>query len=161
MTKLSTERETMNVAFITIILQLIFLECILSIDNAAVLGAMVSRLPNNRSVPWPQSLRGGLSKLDPLLGPQRQAALKVGLLGAYAGRILMLFLASIIIQNVWMHILGATYLIYLAIRHFGRTYRYGQDLQSSLCSPGTGKNVTSCWGAAASAVAKCNSASQG
>src|SRR5215216_3567703 len=117
----------MDVAFITIILQLIFLECILSIDNAAVLGAMVSRLPNNRPVPWPRALHSLLSKLDPLLGPQRQAALKVGLLGAYAGRILMLFLASIIIQNVWMHILGAAYLIYLAIRHFGRTYRYGQD----------------------------------
>ena len=117
----------MDVAFITIILQLIFLECILSIDNAAVLGAMVSRLPNNRPVPWPRRLSGLLSKFDPLLGPQRQAALKVGLLGAYAGRILMLFLASIIIQNVWMHILGAAYLIYLAIRHFGRTYRYGLD----------------------------------
>src|SRR4051812_30441138 len=105
----------MDVAFITIILQLIFLECILSIDNAAVLGAMVTPLPQDRLVPWPRRLRGILSKLDPLLGPQRQAALKVGLIGAYAGRILMLFLASIIIQNVWMHILGAIYLIYLAV----------------------------------------------
>ena len=60
----------MDVAFITIILQLIFLECILSIDNAAVLGAMVAPLPNDRPVPWPRTLRGVLSKLDPLLGPQ-------------------------------------------------------------------------------------------
>ena len=122
----------MDLAFITIILQLIFLECILSIDNAAVLGAMVTPLPNNRPVPWPPALRGLLSKLDPLLGPQRQAALKVGLIGAYAGRILMLFLASIIIQNVWMHILGAIYLIYLAIRHFGETYRHGKDLDDEI-----------------------------
>ena len=122
----------MELAFITIILQLIFLECILSIDNAAVLGAMVAPLPNNRPVPWPQALRGVLSKLDRLLGPQRQAALKVGLIGAYAGRILMLFLASIIIQNVWMHILGAIYLIYLAIRHFGETYRHGKDLDDEI-----------------------------
>lgn len=122
----------MDLAFITIILQLIFLECILSIDNAAVLGAMVTPLPNDRPVPWPSALRGVLSKLDPLLGPQRQAALKVGLIGAYAGRILMLFLASIIIQNVWMHILGAIYLIYLAVRHFGETYRHGKDLDDEV-----------------------------
>ena len=122
----------MDVAFITIILQLIFLECILSIDNAAVLGAMVAPLPNDRPVPWPRTLRGLLSKLDPLLGPQRQAALKVGLIGAYAGRVLMLFLASIIIQNVWMHILGAVYLIYLAVRHFGETYRHGKDLDDEV-----------------------------
>jgi tellurite resistance protein TerC len=122
----------MDLAFITIILQLIFLECILSIDNAAVLGAMVAPLPNNRPVPWPKSLRGLLSRLDPLLGPQRQAALKVGLIGAYAGRVLMLFLASIIIQNVWMHILGAVYLIYLAVRHFGETYRHGKDLDDEI-----------------------------
>jgi tellurite resistance protein TerC len=122
----------MDFAFITIILQLIFLECILSIDNAAVLGAMVAPLPNDQPVPWPRRLRGLLSKLDPWLGPQRQAALKVGLLGAYAGRVLMLFLASIIIQNVWMHILGAIYLIYLAIRHFGETYRHGKDLDDEV-----------------------------
>ena len=122
----------MDLAFITIIIQLIFLECILSIDNAAVLGAMVTPLPNDRPVPWPRALHGLLSKLDPLLGPQRQAALKVGLIGAYAGRVLMLFLASIIIQNVWMHILGAVYLIYLAIRHFGETYRHGKDLDDEI-----------------------------
>jgi tellurite resistance protein TerC len=122
----------MDFAFITIILQLIFLECILSIDNAAVLGAMVAPLPNDRPVPWPRTFRSVLSRLDPLLGPQRQAALKVGLLGAYAGRVLMLFLASIIIQNVWMHILGAVYLIYLAIRHFGETYRHGKDLDDEV-----------------------------
>src|SRR5215212_8982436 len=122
----------MDLAFITIILQLIFLECILSIDNAAVLGAMVTPLPNDRPVPWPRSLHRVLSKLDRLLGPQRQAALKVGLIGAYAGRVLMLFLASIIIQNVWMHILGAVYLIYLAIRHFGESYRHGKDLDEEV-----------------------------
>ena len=77
----------MDFAFITIILQLIFLECILSIDNAAVLGAMVAPLPNDRPVPWPRTMHGVLSRLDPLLGPQRQAALKVGLLGAYAGAV--------------------------------------------------------------------------
>jgi len=122
----------MDLSFVTIIIQLIFLECILSIDNAAVLGAMVAPLPNDRPVPWPRSLRGVLGRLDPILGPQRQAALKVGLLGAYAGRVLMLFVASIIIRNVWMQIVGAAYLIYLAVRHFGEEYRYGKSLEDEV-----------------------------
>lgn len=117
----------MDPSFIIIILQLIFLECILSIDNAAVLGAMVAPLPNDRPVPWPRILHKFLSRLDPLLGPQRQAALKVGLLGAYAGRILMLLLASIIISNPWMQIVGALYLIYLASKHLGGTFHHSQS----------------------------------
>lgn len=117
----------MHFAFVTIILQLIFLECILSIDNAAVLGAMVAPLPADKPVPWPRSLKPLLGRLDPVLGAQREAALKVGLLGAYAGRILMLFLASIIIRNVWMQIVGALYLIYLAVRHFGEAFRHAAD----------------------------------
>lgn len=37
---------------VVIVLQLIFLEGILSIDNAAVIGALVSPLPNDEEVPW-------------------------------------------------------------------------------------------------------------
>jgi tellurite resistance protein TerC len=111
-----------DAAILTIILQLIFLECILSIDNAAVIGAMVAHLPNDRPTPWPRALRRLLRWLDPLLGSQQQAALKVGLLGAYAGRITMLALASIIIQNAWMQIVGALYLLYLALKHFVDAY---------------------------------------
>jgi tellurite resistance protein TerC len=122
----------MNLSFLTIIVQLIFLECILSIDNAAVLGAMVAPLPDDQPVPWPRALRSTLGRLDRILGPQREAALKVGLLGAYAGRVLMLLLASLIIRNVWMQIVGAAYLIYLAIRHFGEEYRYGKDLDDEV-----------------------------
>jgi tellurite resistance protein TerC len=132
MPKLIPERAAMDLSFLTIIIQLIFLECILSIDNAAVLGAMVSPLPDDRPVPWPGALRGALSRFDRVLGPQREAALKVGLLGAYAGRLLMLLLASLIIRNVWMQIVGAAYLIYLAVRHFGEEYRYGRDLHDQV-----------------------------
>lgn len=108
----------MDIGVLTIIAQLIFLECILSIDNAAVIGAMVAKLPNDQTTPWPAALKPWFSRFDPVLGSQREAALKVGLFGAYAGRILMLLLASIVIQNVWMQILGALYLIYLALKHF-------------------------------------------
>ena len=81
-----------------IVLQLIFLEGILSIDNAAVIGALVSPLPDNERVLWPNPLKQFGDWLHPLLGNQRLAALRVGLLGAYVGRGLMLFLTSFLIQ---------------------------------------------------------------
>ena len=102
-----------------IILQLIFLEGILSIDNAAVLGALVTPLPNNKEVPWPKMLQKVGHALRPVLGYQRMAALRVGLLGAYAGRGIMLFLASFIISNPWLKLIGAAYLIRLAFDSLG------------------------------------------
>lgn len=97
-----------------IILQLIFLEGILSIDNAAVIGALVSPLPSDKPVPWPKALKRLGDWLHPMLGDQRMAALRVGLLGAYLGRGLMLFLASFLIHNSWIKLFGALYLIHLA-----------------------------------------------
>ena len=97
-----------------IILQLIFLEGILSLDNAAVIGALVSPLPDDQRIPWPGPLKRLGDWLDPMLGNQRNAALRVGLLGAYIGRGAMLFLTSFLIHNSWIKILGAAYLIHLA-----------------------------------------------
>lgn len=97
-----------------IVVQLIFLEGILSLDNAAVLGAMAAALPDDRPVPWPASLRNLGRILDRLLGPQRTAALRVGLLGAYAGRSLMLALAAWVMHSPWLKLLGALYLFRLA-----------------------------------------------
>lgn len=102
------------VPILVIILQLIFLEGILSIDNAAVIGALVSPLPDDKHVEWPKALQGFGEWLHPILGNQRMAALRVGLLGAYVGRGLMLFLTSFIIHNSWIKLLGAAYLIHLA-----------------------------------------------
>ncbi len=112
----------MDIAAVTIIIQLIFLEGILSIDNAAVLGAMVAHLPHDEPIPWPRSLRFLSRWSQRTLGYQREAALKVGLLGAYIGRGLMLALASIIIHVPWLRIIGAAYLVYLAIHHFAELY---------------------------------------
>lgn len=109
----------MTLTLIGIILQLIFLEGILSIDNAAVLGAMVSSLPDDQRIHWPAGLKGLGHIVDPLLGMQRTAALRVGILGAYLGRGLMLFLASFIIQNPWLKLVGALYLIRLAFENLG------------------------------------------
>lgn len=99
---------------LVIVLQLIFLEGILSIDNAAVIGALVSPLPDDQDVPWPSGLQKLGKILHPFLGPQRLAALRVGLLGAYVGRAAMLFLTSFLIHNSWIKLIGAFYLIHLA-----------------------------------------------
>ncbi|HCS38100.1 MAG TPA: tellurium resistance protein TerC [Anaerolineaceae bacterium] len=105
----------MDWSFVVIIIQLIFLEGILSIDNAAVLGAMVLPLSDTEPIPWPKALMKFGHTLDKMLGSQRVAALKVGLIGAYAGRGIMLVLASFIVANPWLKLIGAAYLIKLAL----------------------------------------------
>ncbi len=117
----------MDMSFIAIVVQLIFLEGVLSLDNAAVLGAMVSRLPAHEHIPWPKRLEKLGHILDKPLGYQRMAALRVGLIGAYGGRIIMLLLASVIIQNPWLKILGAAYLIRLALDDLGAPGHEGSE----------------------------------
>ncbi len=108
-----------DLGFMYVIVMVIFLEGILSIDNAAVLGAMVSVLPEKEMVPWPGPLRFLAQPIHRFLGGQRSSALKVGLLGAYVGRGAMLFFATIVIQNDWLKLLGALYLIKLAMENLG------------------------------------------
>lgn len=117
----------MDFSFLVIILQLIFLEGILSIDNAAVLGAMVSGLPADQPVPWPKALRWLGKLLDKPLGYQRKGALRAGLLGAYIGRGLMLLAASYIIRNPWLKLVGAAYLIRLALDDLGAGHHDTSD----------------------------------
>lgn len=104
---------------ILIIIQLIFLEGILSIDNAAVLGAMVSILPDDKPAPYPRRLKFLQPLADRYLGMQQAAALKVGLLGAYMGRGLMLLMAAFVSANSWLRLLGAFYLLKLAFENLG------------------------------------------
>lgn len=118
----------MDVNIVIIIVQLIFLEGILSIDNAAVLGAMVLHLPNDRPIPWPRWL-SVFNRWSGRMGMQRDSALKVGLLGAYAGRALMLLLAGIIIHVQWVRVAGAIYLLYLGIAHLAQLYREQQEVE--------------------------------
>lgn len=123
-----------------IILQLIVLEGLLSIDNAAVLGAMVIHLPEDRPIEWPGKLKRLGDKLHFILGNQRSAALKVGLLGAYAGRGLMLLLASLIVNNPWLKIFGAAYLIRLAFENLGMAEESSADSEIRMVK------ATSFWG---------------
>jgi tellurite resistance protein TerC len=114
-----------------VLVMVIFLEGILSIDNAAVLGAMVSVLPEKEMVSWPRRLQFLAQPVHRLLGGQRSAALKVGLLGAYIGRGAMLALASFVIQNDWLKVLGALYLIKLAFENLGQA-EPGEEGQTDL-----------------------------
>jgi YkoY family integral membrane protein len=68
------------------------LEIVLSIDNAAVLAAMVKELPKD----------------------QQKKALTYGIAGAYLFRGLALLFASVLIKLVWLKVAGGLYLMYLA-----------------------------------------------
>jgi YkoY family integral membrane protein len=79
-----------------VVLNLILIESLLSIDNAAVLATMVMDLPRE----------------------QRSRALKYGIIGAYVFRGIALVFASILIKVSWLKLLGGGYLIYLFIHFF-------------------------------------------
>ena len=125
-------------SFVYIIVQVIFLEGILSIDNAAVLGAMVSVLPKEKGVPWPGPLKFLGPPVHRVLGGQRPAALKVGLLGAYLGRGLMLVIANFVIHNPFLKILGAAYLIKLAFENLGEPEAGEEDQTRARSMEGRG-----------------------
>lgn len=122
----------MDWSFVVIVIQLIFLEGILSIDNAAVLGAMVVPLPDHKPVPWPGGLKKLGDALHGILGNQRAAALKVGLLGAYLGRGLMLVMASFIIRNPWLKLVGAAYLLRLAFENLSASTHTSEGEEDNL-----------------------------
>ncbi len=77
---------------VLIFLNIMILEIVLSIDNAAVLAAMVKELPKN----------------------QQKKALTYGIAGAYLFRGLALLFASVLIKLVWLKVAGGLYLMYLA-----------------------------------------------
>lgn len=76
---------------LAIIGNLILIESLLSVDNAAVLATMVMDLPQE----------------------QRERALKYGIVGAYVFRGLAMLFASILIEIWWLKPLGGLYLLYL------------------------------------------------
>jgi YkoY family integral membrane protein len=87
--------EDINAALL-IILNLILIESLLSVDNAAVLATMVMDLPPE----------------------QRSKALRYGIIGAYVFRGICLLLAAFLVQIWWLKPLGGLYLLYLAYDYF-------------------------------------------
>lgn len=75
-----------------IFLNIILLEIVLSVDNAAVLATMVKQLPKD----------------------QQKKSLTYGIIGAYVFRGLALIFTSALIEILWLKVVGGLYLIYLA-----------------------------------------------
>lgn len=84
------------VSSLAIIGNLIIIESLLSVDNAAVLATMVMDLPKE----------------------QRQRALRYGIFGAYFFRGVCLLFATFLIQIWWLKPLGGLYLLYLVFDYF-------------------------------------------
>jgi YkoY family integral membrane protein len=83
-------------AGLLIILNLIVIESLLSVDNAAVLATMVLDLPKE----------------------QRNRALRYGIIGAYVLRGVCLFLAAWLVKIWWLKPIGGLYLLYLSFSYF-------------------------------------------
>lgn len=75
---------------------LVALEGLLSADNAMVLAVLVLGLPKD----------------------EQRKALRYGIAGAFAFRVVATLLAVYLIEMSWVKLLGAGYLMYLAIQHF-------------------------------------------
>src|SRR6185436_12658157 len=74
---------------------LVLLEGALSADNALVLAVLVLPLP-----------------------PEQKRALRYGILGAFAFRIVCTTFAAYLIGWTWVKLIGALYLLYLPLKHF-------------------------------------------
>lgn len=81
---------------VAVFFTLLLLEGVLSFDNAAILAAMVRKLPE----------------------VERRKALLYGLGGAYVLRATVILFASVIIQYPWLKLVGGAYLLYLMVSHF-------------------------------------------
>lgn len=79
-----------------IVLNLIIIESLLSVDNAAVLASMAMKLPKE----------------------QRGKALRYGIIGAYVFRGICLVLAGWLVHFWWLKLVGGAYLLFLALKHF-------------------------------------------
>jgi YkoY family integral membrane protein len=88
-----------------IILNLIIIESLLSVDNAAVLASMAMKLPKE----------------------QRGKALRYGIIGAYVFRGICLVLAVWLVHFWWLKLVGGAYLLFLSIKHFLHTEKENLD----------------------------------
>ncbi|RSK48915.1 TerC family protein [Hymenobacter rigui] len=83
-------------AALAIVGNLIIIESLLSVDNAAVLATMVGDLPKE----------------------QRQKALRYGIIGAYVFRGICIIFASFLVEIWFLKPLGGLYLLYLTFDYF-------------------------------------------
>ncbi len=79
-----------------VVASLVVIEGLLSVDNALAIAALASHLEPK----------------------ERKIAMAVGYAGAYGFRLIALSIASFIIHNHWLMVVGAAYLIWLMCDHF-------------------------------------------
>ncbi|RJP28468.1 MAG: DUF475 domain-containing protein [Candidatus Omnitrophota bacterium] len=91
-----------------IIVTLVFLEGLLSADNALVLAILVRHLP----------------------GKQRYKALKYGIIGAFVFRLIAILLATQLMHFWYFRLIGGGYLLYIAVEHFARNHRRDPDAKA-------------------------------
>lgn len=84
---------------------LVFLEGILSIDNALVLALIVNTLPHH----------------------QQKRALTYGLVGAVAFRLIAIGMATYLMQWTWVKFVGGGYLLYLSLHYWWTSRREKQE----------------------------------
>ena len=89
---------------LAVIGNLVIIESLLSVDNAAVLATLVIDLPKE----------------------QRSKALRYGILGAYAFRGLAMIFASYLIGFWWLKPIGGLYLLWLVIDQFKHQLKLGE-----------------------------------
>jgi YkoY family integral membrane protein len=99
------------------ILVLVFLEGLLSADNALVLALMVRHLPKD----------------------EQKRVLRYGIWGAIGFRLVAVLLSAVLIRFWFFKVLGGLYLLYLAVAHF--LSRGGHDA----ASPGSAANGKRQW----------------
>ena len=98
---------------VPVIVSLIIIEGLLSVDNALAIAAMARHLPKD----------------------QQSVALRLGILGAYLFRGLCMAFAAWIIENPWLKICGAVYLVFLMCEHFEMSHGAAHsDVKPQLCS---------------------------
>ena len=101
---------------------LVILEGLLSADNALVVAVMILGLPRR----------------------QQKMALRYGLLGAFAFRIVATLLAVYLIRLAWVKLLGGLYLVYLTYQHFFRSGDAEQRSKPRPAKPWLG--LSALWG---------------
>jgi YkoY family integral membrane protein len=103
------------------IVALVFLEGLLSADNALVLAVMVRHLPK----------------------VEQKRALRYGMGGAFVFRIIAVFLSAMLLKFYYFKVFGGLYLLYLAISHFltddneagaAKTSRFGGSFWGTVIS---------------------------
>lgn len=88
------------IGLLFVFLNIILIESLLSIDNAAVLAAMVKDLPQEEA----------------------NKALKYGIAGAFILRGLSLLFVTVLMKVIWLKILGGAFLLYLSFDFFKKQW---------------------------------------